>query len=117
MRTGGLSILVATSLGLAGPALAAPLSSPSAVKPMIETVQYLPGSGFSYPHERGAIVDWCAVWANDCGAPAANAFCHSRGFDRALSWNIFQAGRTYVVGSHRYCEGGGCKGFRFIRCT
>ena len=112
-----LSFVINASLGLASAASAAPFSLSPDVGSTIETIQYLPGSGFSYPHIRGAIVDWCVVWANGCGWPAAHQFCRSRGFDRALSWNIFRAGRTYVVGSERYCEGSGCKGFQFIRCA
>jgi len=117
MKSVFLSMLASAGLGFAGVASAGPLALPPPSGAMVEAVQYLPGSGFMYPHERGAIVDWCVVWANGCGWPGANQFCRSRGFDRALSWNIFQPGRTYVVGSDRYCEGGGCKGFRFIRCT
>jgi len=82
----------------------------------IETVQFMPGSGFPYPHERGAIVDWCAVWANGCGWPAAHQFCQARGFSHALGWHDFYAGRTYVIGSNQFCEGDACKGFSFVRC-
>jgi hypothetical protein len=99
----------AAPLGLDGAVLAAPGA-------VIETVQFLPGSGFPYPKAGGAIMDWCAVWANGCGWPAAHQFCQSRGFSHALSWNAFHAGHTYVVGSNRYCDGDACKGFSFVRC-
>ncbi len=82
----------------------------------IETVQYLPRSGFQYPRSHGAIVDWCAVWAHDCGWASATQFCQSRGFERALHWEIFHPGHTYVIGSDQYCNGDACKGFSFVRC-
>ena len=81
-----------------------------------QTVQYRPGSGYNFPRAGGAIVDWCATFSRDCGTPAARQFCRSKGFDRALTWEIFHPGRTYVIGSDRYCEGEVCRGFRFIRC-
>jgi hypothetical protein len=94
------------------------LGSPTAAAPgsAIETVQYMPGSGFRYPKAGGAIVDWCAVWAHDCGWGGATQFCRARGFDRALSWDTFRPGHTFVIGSQQYCDGDVCKGFSFVRC-
>jgi hypothetical protein len=99
----------AAPVGLNGGAIAPPDAT-------IVTVQFLPGSGFPYPKAGGAILDWCAVWAQGCGWPAAHQFCQSRGFSHALSWNVFRAGHTFVVGSNRYCDGDACKGFSFVRC-
>jgi hypothetical protein len=88
----------------------------SAPVSILETVQYLPRSGFEFPRAGGAIVDWCATWSNNCGGGGAHQFCRSKGFDRALSWDIFHPGRTYVIGSDQYCQGEICRGFRFVRC-
>ncbi len=96
-----------------GPLDALNLAAPSAA---IETVQYMPGSGFHYPMAHGAIVDWCAVWAHGCGWEGATQFCQARGFDHALNWDAFHPGHTYVIGSNKYCDGDGCKGFSFVRC-
>ncbi len=96
-----------------GPRVALNAVAPDA---MIETVQYLPGSGFRYPRSHGAIVDWCAEWAHDCGSAGATQFCQARGFDRARSWEVFHPGHTFVIGSHQYCTGDACKGFSFVRC-
>jgi hypothetical protein len=68
MRRAFLCTVISASLGFVGVATAAPLAPLPG--PAIETVQYLPGSGFPYPHEGGAIVDWCAVWADGCGCQA-----------------------------------------------
>jgi hypothetical protein len=91
-------------------------TSPDEGALMAETIQYLPRSGYTFPRAGGAIVDWCAVFSRDCGWGGAHQFCQSKGFDRALSWDIFHPGRTYVIGSDRYCDGEVCRGFRFIRC-
>jgi hypothetical protein len=91
-------------------------TSPNEGGLVVETVQYLPRSGYTFPRAGGAIVDWCAAFSRDCGWGGAHQFCRSKGFDRALTWDIFHPGRTYVIGSDRYCDGEVCRGFRFIRC-
>jgi hypothetical protein len=122
MKTMGCALVIGVGAGFSGAALAAPLGAPGApavsgsLGSMVETVQYLPGSGFRFPRAGGAIVDWCRTWANDCGEGGARQFCRSKGFDTALSWEPYFAGRTYVIGSDRYCEGEVCRGFRFVRC-
>jgi len=72
---------------------------------------------FDFPRSHGASVDWCAVWANDCGWGGARQFCNMRGFARATSWDIFHPGRTYVIGADRYCNGDHCRGFRHVSCA
>jgi len=91
---------------------AAQLASPS----MAQQVQS-DGERFDYPRIRGAIVDWCTSWANGCGWGGAHQFCHMKGYARATSWNITHPGRTFVVGSDRFCDGGFCKGFRNVTCS
>jgi hypothetical protein len=122
MKTICCALLIGVGAGFSGAVLAGPLGAPgvppisSSLGSIVETVQYLPGSGFRFPRAGGAIVDWCRMWATDCGEGGARQFCRSKGFDRALSWDVYFAGRTYVIGSDRFCEGGACRGFRFVRC-
>lgn len=71
----------------------------------------------NYPRWGGAIVDHCRTWASNCGWGGANYYCQRRGFRRATNWSRYRPGRTYVVGSNRYCNGGGCVGFRHVTCT
>lgn len=106
----------AQSVPLDAPRALAASANSNGAGSMMETVQYLPRSGFDFPRAGGAIVDWCASWANNCGGGGAHQFCRSKGFDRALSWDIFRPGRTYVIGSNQYCDGEVCRGFRFVRC-
>jgi hypothetical protein len=81
-----------------------------------ETVQYRRGV-FEFPRAGDAIIDWCVFWARDCGWGGAHQFCRSNGFDHALTFDVFRPGRTYVIGSNKYCVGETCTGFRFVTCT
>jgi hypothetical protein len=115
MRSMSLAILASIGLGFVSAASAEPVMAPMQRGSMIEAVQY--GAGFfRFPRARGAIVDWCAVWANGCGWDGAHQFCRIRGFDHAVRWDTFNPGRTYVIGAHQYCQGEVCKGFRFVAC-
>ena len=83
---------------------------------IVETVQYLPGSGFPNPRIHDVPVDWCSTWSTNCGPGGATLFCGIHGFAKALSWTVISTPRTYVIGSSRYCEADYCKGYGFIRC-
>ncbi len=80
----------------------------------------LPGPGgrrvFDNPMMNGAIVDHCATWAMNCGSGGANLFCQRMGLNRAVSWNETNPGRTWVIGSNRFCEAGFCVGFSRVVC-
>lgn len=71
---------------------------------------------FSYPRMNGAIVDWCTSWASNCGWGGAHQLCRQYGFARAMSWNVYQPGRTWVIGSNQFCNGGACRGFSQVTC-
>ena len=108
------------SVALAGltPAVAGPFHAPGVpgAPAAIETVQYLPGSGFPNPRIHDVPVDWCSTWSTNCGPGGATLFCGIHGFAKALSWTVISTPRTYVIGSSRYCEASYCKGYGFIRC-
>jgi hypothetical protein len=71
---------------------------------------------FNNPQVGGAIVDNCAVWANDCGWGGAHQFCQTQGYAAARSFQLTRPGRTYVIGSQQICEGAGCAGFSQVVC-
>jgi len=82
------------------------------------------GSGavtYNKPKIGGLRLDWCRVWANECGQPAANAFCQSEGYSGATSFtkasNIGAFAKTRVIGSGQVCDQPGCDGFAKIRCS
>lgn len=72
---------------------------------------------FFAPAVEGARLDACLSNANDCGKPAADAFCKVQGFENAL---IFQREPTAVptrrLASGEVCEGGSCTAFKQIKC-
>jgi hypothetical protein len=66
------------------------------------------GGTFNNPQVNGAAVDNCATWATNCGQGGADQFCRMQGFAGATSFQLFNPGRTWVIGDQRVCEGGGC---------
>lgn len=62
-------------------------------------------------------LDWCQNWATDCGAPAANQFCKSKGFDVASSFAMAaDIGNTRLIGTGAVCDQAFCDGFTSIVC-
>jgi DNA-binding beta-propeller fold protein YncE len=66
-------------------------------------------------------LDWCHLWGNDCGAPAAHKFCRLEDGPGWVAHDFEQApnigGVTEVVGSGEHCDAAGCDGFSFIQCV
>jgi hypothetical protein len=68
-------------------------------------------------------LDWCLHWAQDCGKPAADAWCSQKGGKAggyAAEWeidaDIGAASPTYVMGDKKVCDQQFCDGFKFITC-
>jgi hypothetical protein len=112
--------VIGFSLSLVGaaPVTAGPWSAQNidAASARVQTVQFLPGSGFPNPRIHGVPVDWCSTWSTNCGPGGATLFCGMHGFSRAIGWDVIQTPTTYVIGSNRYCNADYCKGYSFIRC-
>ena len=77
---------------------------------------------FVRPRTGGLRLDWCKYWSVQCGRPAANTFCRTRGYRYATSWrkavDVGRFGiRTRVIGSGQICNGNFCDSFRWIRCS
>jgi len=76
---------------------------------------------FINPRIGGVRLDWCRVWAQQCGRPAANAYCRRRGYNRASNYrkavNIGRYTNTRIISSGQICSGNFCDGFRRIRCS
>lgn len=65
-------------------------------------------------------LDWCRVWAAECGKPAADAYCAATNPDRPYSAGYGArsgAGRTAVISTKQICEGPACASFDFINCA
>lgn len=76
---------------------------------------------FLSPAISGNPLDWCRTWATDCGQPAADAYCQSRGFERATAFDqatdIGASTPTRLIGNPaQVCSDAMCDGFSFITC-
>ncbi len=73
---------------------------------------------FDKPTYKGYRLNICRVWASDCGKGAADAFCSTKGYTHAESWevdhDIGHISPTIVIGSEQICNQSFCDGFKFI---
>jgi len=72
------------------------------------------------PMFNGNRLDWCMKWSEDCGRPAADAYCRAQGFVRA-TWfqpekHIGARSPTRLIGTGATCDLAHCDGFRQITC-
>ena len=76
---------------------------------------------FWYPRIKGYRLDWCRVWARECGKGAADAFCRLKGYEYAKDWKIDPdiglRSPTYVIGTGQICNKNFCDGFKYIVCV
>lgn len=62
-------------------------------------------------------VDWCFKWNEQCGPPAAAAFCKSHGHSRAVDFAVdHDIGLTRVLSNQQVCRAPHCDGFKYIVC-
>ena len=75
---------------------------------------------FTYPTYNGYRLDWCRTFENECGAPAAQAYCQKNGYSHVLSFQILshQNQLTMTIGSNAICnpQFHVCDSFATIRC-
>ena len=73
---------------------------------------------FDRPAVDGKRLDWCLNWGENCGKPAADAFCKLNGYANATQWRVATSvGPTWVLGDQRSCGPRSCDGFASITCT
>jgi len=76
---------------------------------------------FGKPWYQNHRLDACLRWQEDCGEPAANAWCRVKGFSRAESWQIDPGigthSPTYTFQDGWICDQPFCDGFLYITCT
>ena len=76
---------------------------------------------FLYPTVGLVRLDWCYQPGAQCGSPAANAWCVTQGFTRAIDFepeaNVGQRNEpTKVLGTGTICTTSGCDSFKTITC-
>ena len=76
---------------------------------------------FNNPRISGNRLDWCREWAQNCGKPAADAFCRVKGYSRAVNFakapNVGASQPTQIITSGQICNQAGCDGFSAITCA
>jgi hypothetical protein len=73
---------------------------------------------FSNPKYKSLALDWCKSWANDCGKPAADAWCLKQGYESSSNFQIAEdiGEPTRIVTSNQICDEPGCDSFTKITC-
>lgn len=95
----GFVLLAATALTFAAPAQAEETS-------------------FTKPKINGVRLDWCKIWGDKCGKPAADAFCKLHEFAGASAYAQDKApgAKTKVFSGGQICDSDNCTGFKSITC-
>ncbi len=79
------------------------------------------GPLFEKPTHKGYRLDSCRQWATDCGKGAADAFCRTKGYAAAESWEIDNdiglVTPTITIDGGQICDKLFCDGFKYIKCT
>jgi hypothetical protein len=75
---------------------------------------------FQNPRLGAQRLDWCYKWGDGCGAPAANAWCHTKGFNGgassfAMAADIGATEPTRLI-TGAVCSEPFCDGFSSITC-
>ena len=76
---------------------------------------------YAKPKQGGMRVDWCYSWGAQCGKPAADRFCQSKGYVQSNDYvedvDIGASGiDTLVQGTGQVCHGSFCDGFTYVTC-
>lgn len=81
---------------------------------------------FYGPSYDNYMLDYCRVWGEECGKPAADEFCKLKGFKSSVSFKKLdgigsEGVQTKVISDCRVCVAGqnheDCDAFAFITCT
>jgi hypothetical protein len=76
---------------------------------------------FQHPRQGNQLLDWCFDWGSGCGAKAANAWCKSKGFEKAQRFSqwadVGGSQPTRLIGTGALCDQKICDAFRYIICV
>jgi hypothetical protein len=70
------------------------------------------------PLWKGYALDWCLTWGADCGQVAADKYCKSGGYEKAVKFSKWEdLGKpTRLIGSGQVCDEDQCDSFKYITC-
>lgn len=72
---------------------------------------------FQNPMVNSYPLDWCREWASNCGKPAADAFCKSKGFPEANTYSVkYNSPVTRVINGSQLCDLPNCGRITAVVC-
>lgn len=72
---------------------------------------------FQNPMVDGYGLDNCREWAQNCGWPAAHAYCHSRGYAQSISYLWVEDNqKTRVINGGQVCDSEFCDRISLVTC-
>ena len=73
---------------------------------------------FHWPKYQGVALDWCYLWARNCGKKVADEYCKYRGYWKgALRYKkANNVGYTKIMRTGQICNANFCDSFEYIDC-
>lgn len=72
---------------------------------------------YKNPKIRGYALDLCQKWGKYCGKPAADSYCRSKGFRRAVNYKVrHNRPPTRVIGTGQICKSRACDRIVNVTC-
>jgi hypothetical protein len=86
--------------------------------PLRREIQVQPGRIMADPKVDGLPLDLCRTWGNECGAPAADAWCQANGFLMSAGHEVgHDTPPTKVIGTGEKCEDPSCDRIVSVTCA
>jgi hypothetical protein len=119
---GVVGYLVLRKPGPKPPDTPASAASTPTVPPVVVGPTPVPPVEFNDPRiqvAEGALpLDLCREWGANCGKPAADAFCASKGAGVAAKFNVAQnSPPTVVIGTKQVCRDPSCDRITWVQCV
>jgi hypothetical protein len=73
---------------------------------------------FANPMVHGLALDFCQFWGDGCGQPAADAWCLSQGYERALRYEVqVDTPPTRIIATGQTCDQEFCDRIVAVTCV